>query len=186
MGILAHIELMWGILNTPPSWEVLAALPRHRGMVPRKPRLAWSRYVQGMSEQRDQLPLVEWLTSLQSCCSSSLQGHGNQGRSSVTGERQMSHSSSVTSKRTSWGATGWSPSCWENHGVCFLGAHFQKKKVAGSSWHGLTKGKSCLTNLPASHNEMDRFVGKRRAAGTIYFNVSKAFNSMSCNVLASK
>ncbi|KAK4819696.1 hypothetical protein QYF61_010790 [Mycteria americana] len=119
-------------------------------MVPGKPRLTQSWDMQGMSGQQDELPLLEWLMSLQSCCSSSSQGHEDQGRSSVTGERQMLHPPS-------------------------------KKRVAG-----LTKGKSGLANLLASHDEMDGFVGKGRAVGTIYLSFSEAFNTMSHKVLASK
>lgn len=58
--------------------------------------------------------------------------------------------------------------------------------MAGSSQRGLTEGKSRLTNLLASHDEMDGFVGEGRAVGTIYLNFSKAFNTVSHNVLASK
>lgn len=58
--------------------------------------------------------------------------------------------------------------------------------MSGSRQCGLTKGKSCLTNLLSSYEETSGFVGKGRAVGALSLNFIKTFNTVSRNVLASK
>lgn len=41
--------------------------------------------------------------------------------------------------------------------------HIQDKDVVGNTCHGFTKGKSCLTNLTASCDEMMGSAGQRTA-----------------------
>ncbi|KAJ7419093.1 RNA-directed DNA polymerase from mobile element jockey-like protein [Willisornis vidua] len=57
--------------------------------------------------------------------------------------------------------------------------------VIRSSQHALTKGKSCLTNLMAFYDEKTTWMDER-AVDIVYLDVSKAFNTVSNNILIGK
>ena len=52
--------------------------------------------------------------------------------------------------------------------------------------YGFTKDRSHLTNLIAFYHKATGFVGKGRAVDVICLDFSKAFNTISYNILASK
>ena len=62
----------------------------------------------------------------------------------------------------------------------------EKKKVVRSSQHGFTKRKSCLTNLITVYDEMTGWVDEGRAVYVAYLNFSKAFDTVSYNILLGK
>jgi len=62
----------------------------------------------------------------------------------------------------------------------------EERKVIRSSHHGFTKGKSCLTNLIAFYNGMTGWVEEGRAVDVVYLDFSKAFNTVSHNILLGK
>lgn len=49
--------------------------------------------------------------------------------------------------------------------------------------HGFMKGKLCLTNLIAFHNEVTNSVSKERGVDVVYLNISKAFDMVSHKIL---
>jgi len=62
----------------------------------------------------------------------------------------------------------------------------EEKKVFRSSQHGFTKEKSCLSNLIACYGSMTGWVDEERAVPVVYLNFSKAFDTVSHNILLGK
>ncbi|GAB0177989.1 mitochondrial enolase superfamily member 1 [Grus japonensis] len=62
----------------------------------------------------------------------------------------------------------------------------EEKKVIRSGQHEFTKGKSCLTNLIAFYDDMTGCIDEGRAVDVVYFDFSKAFDTVSHNILIGK
>ncbi|GAB0181292.1 mitochondrial enolase superfamily member 1 [Grus japonensis] len=67
-----------------------------------------------------------------------------------------------------------------------ISKHVEEKKVIRSDQHGFTKGKSCLTNLIAFFDGMTSWLHEGRAVTVVYLNFSKAFDTVSHNILIGK
>ncbi|CAM5116510.1 unnamed protein product, partial [Natator depressus] len=64
--------------------------------------------------------------------------------------------------------------------------HLEERKVIRNRQHGFTKGKSCLTNLIAFYDEITGSVGEGKAVDMLFLDFSKAFDTVSHSILASK
>ncbi|CAM5115924.1 unnamed protein product, partial [Natator depressus] len=64
--------------------------------------------------------------------------------------------------------------------------HLEERKVTRNSQHGFTKGKSCLTNLIAFYDEITGSVHEGQAVDVLFLDFSKAFDTVSHSILASK
>ncbi|CAM4593510.1 unnamed protein product [Caretta caretta] len=64
--------------------------------------------------------------------------------------------------------------------------HLEERKVIRNSQHGFTKGKSCLTNLTALYDEITGSVDEGKAVDVLFLDFSKAFDTVSHSILASK
>jgi len=62
----------------------------------------------------------------------------------------------------------------------------EEKKVIGSSLHGFTEEKSCLVNQTAYYDGMNDWVDEGRALDVVYLHFSKAFDTVSHNILLGK
>ncbi|KAJ7408458.1 RNA-directed DNA polymerase from mobile element jockey-like protein [Willisornis vidua] len=67
-----------------------------------------------------------------------------------------------------------------------ISTHTDHKQMIRTSQHGFTKGKSCLANLIAFYNETTSWLDEGRTVGIICLSFSKAFNTVSCNILTGK
>ncbi|CAM5090430.1 unnamed protein product [Eretmochelys imbricata] len=64
--------------------------------------------------------------------------------------------------------------------------HLEETKVIRNSEHRFTKGKSCLTNLNAFYDEITGSVDEGKAVDVLFLDFSKAFDTVSHSILASK
>ncbi|CAM5153035.1 unnamed protein product [Natator depressus] len=64
--------------------------------------------------------------------------------------------------------------------------HLEERKVIRNSQHGFTKGKSCLTNLISFYDEKTGSVDEGKAVDVLFLDFSKAFDTVSHSILASK
>lgn len=59
----------------------------------------------------------------------------------------------------------------------------REKKIIRSSQHGFTKGKSCLTNLIKSYNDLSDLTDEESAADIVYLDFNEVFNNISHKIL---
>ncbi|CAM4459507.1 unnamed protein product [Lepidochelys kempii] len=64
--------------------------------------------------------------------------------------------------------------------------HLEERKVIRNSQHGFTKGKSSLTNLIAFYDEITGSVDEGKVVDVLFLDFSKAFDTVSHSILASK
>ena len=102
----------------------------------------------------------------------------------MTEEKQVLHPSSKKGQKGSLGNSQLCLGWWESHGVSPLGLGLEKA-AAGTSQHGLNKGKLCLTNLIACYGRTTGAVDEGRATDVIHLNFHNTFNTTSHNLLYS-
>ncbi|CAM4625817.1 unnamed protein product [Caretta caretta] len=64
--------------------------------------------------------------------------------------------------------------------------HLEERKVIRNSQHGFTKGNSCAPNLMAFYDEITGPVDEGKAVYVLFLDFSKAFDTVSHSILASK
>ncbi|CAM4582215.1 unnamed protein product [Caretta caretta] len=64
--------------------------------------------------------------------------------------------------------------------------HLHERKVIRNSQHGFIKGRSCLTNLIAFYDEITGSMDEGKAVDVLFLDFSKAFDTVSHNILVSK
>ncbi|CAM5157187.1 unnamed protein product [Eretmochelys imbricata] len=64
--------------------------------------------------------------------------------------------------------------------------HLEDKKVINNSHHGFVKNKSCQTNLIAFFDRVTSLVDRGEAVDVVYLDFSKAFGTVSHNLLINK
>ncbi|CAM5148049.1 unnamed protein product [Natator depressus] len=64
--------------------------------------------------------------------------------------------------------------------------HLEERKMIRNSQYGFTKGKSCLTNLIAFYDDITGSVDEGKAVDVLFLDFSKAFDTVSHSILASK
>lgn len=62
--------------------------------------------------------------------------------------------------------------------LAHISVRMKESQMAANSRHGFTKGKSCLINLIPLFVKMAGFESEQRAVDVIYFNSSKAFDTL--------
>ncbi|TRZ17143.1 hypothetical protein HGM15179_009967 [Zosterops borbonicus] len=67
-----------------------------------------------------------------------------------------------------------------------ISIHMENNKLIRSSQHGFTKSKSSLTCLIAFYDETATWIDEGRAVDIVYFSFSKAFSTVSHNILIGK
>ena len=68
----------------------------------------------------------------------------------------------------------------------WISKQLEKNEVIGSSQHGFSKRKSCLTNLVAFYNVITSWVDGERAVDVLYLDFSKVFDTVSHSTLVMK
>uniref|UniRef100_A0A8B9C3Y3 Reverse transcriptase domain-containing protein n=1 Tax=Anser brachyrhynchus TaxID=132585 RepID=A0A8B9C3Y3_9AVES len=61
--------------------------------------------------------------------------------------------------------------------------HLQGNQAIRPSQHGFMKGRSCLTNLISFYDQVTRLVDEGKAVDVVYLDFSKAFDTISHNIL---
>uniref|UniRef100_A0A8B9BE17 Reverse transcriptase domain-containing protein n=1 Tax=Anser brachyrhynchus TaxID=132585 RepID=A0A8B9BE17_9AVES len=64
--------------------------------------------------------------------------------------------------------------------------HLQGNQAIRPSQHGFMKGRSCLMNLISFYDKVTRLVDEGKAVDVVYFDFSKAFDTVSHNILLKK
>lgn len=62
--------------------------------------------------------------------------------------------------------------------MAHISVQMKDNRVIANSQHGLTKGKSCLINQIPLFDKMDGFESEEKVMNVIYFNSSKAFDTV--------